>query len=61
MAENGPKFLGNFKGRIIKAIAVEGARTWDDLQELTGFPPKTINTVLKELFDIEAIYKISNG
>jgi phosphatidylserine/phosphatidylglycerophosphate/cardiolipin synthase-like enzyme len=61
MVGNEPKFFGNYKGRIIKAIAVDGARTWDDLQELTGFPPKTINTVLKELFDIEAIYKINNG
>lgn len=61
MAMSEPKFWGSYKGRIIKAIAIDGARTWDDLQEMTGFAAKTINTVLSELFNINAIYKTSNG
>lgn len=61
MSADEPKFLDSYKGRIIKAIAIDGARTWGDLQELTGFNPKTINGVLSELFSIDAIYKTSNG
>ncbi|WP_019176270.1 phospholipase D-like domain-containing protein [Methanomassiliicoccus luminyensis] len=61
MAGTEPNFWGSYKGTMIKAIAVDGARTWDDLQELTGFPPKTINTVLSELFGIDAIYKTNSG
>lgn len=57
MGADEPKFLDSYKGRIIKAIAIDGARTWGDLQELTGFNPKTINGVLSELFSIDAIYK----
>jgi 5'(3')-deoxyribonucleotidase len=56
-----PKFWGTYKGRIIKSISIDGARTWDDIQELTGFNPKTINTVLSELFTLNAMYKTSNG
>lgn len=61
MTADEPKFLDSYKGRIIKAIAIDGARTWGDLQELTGFNPKTINGVLSELFGINAIYKTSKG
>jgi|GEM_PF-1259441 len=61
MAEGEPRFWGSYKGRIIKAIAIDGARTWDDLQQITGFNPKTINGVLSELFSIDAIYKTGNG
>ncbi len=61
MSADEPKFLDSYKGRIIKAIAIDGARTWGDLQELTGFNPKTINGVLSELFSIDAIYKTNNG
>ena len=56
-----PIFWGSYKGRILKAIAVDGARTWKDLQELTGFSPPTINTVLRELFNIDAIYKTKDN
>jgi len=61
MLGNEPKFWGNYKGRVLKAIAIDGARTWEDLQELTGFAPMMINTVLSELFNIEAINNTSNG
>lgn len=56
-----PKFWGTYQGRIIKAITIDGARTWEDLRELTGFNPRTINGVLSELFNNNAIYKIDNG
>jgi len=56
-----PIYWGSYKGRIIKAIAVDGGRSWTDLQELTGFNPKTINTVLSELFNTDSIYKTKEG
>ena len=51
-------YLGSWKGRIIKSIAVDGARTWNEVREKTGLNPKTLNRVLKELFDVEKIRKI---
>lgn len=61
MTEDQPLFLGSWKGRVIKAITVDGARTWEDLREMTGLFPKTLNKVLQELFVINAIYKIDDG
>jgi len=58
---NEPIYWGSYKGRIIKAIAVDGGRTWTDLQELTGFNPKTVNTVLAELFNTDSIHKTKDG
>jgi phosphatidylserine/phosphatidylglycerophosphate/cardiolipin synthase-like enzyme len=56
-----PRFWGTYKGRIIKAIAIDGARTWGDLQELTGFNRQMVNKVLAELFENKAINKFENG
>jgi len=56
-----PIFWGSFKGRIIKAIVVDDARIWEDLRDLTGLHPKTMNTVLKELFHNSAIYKTQDN
>ena len=56
-----PIYWGSYKGRIIKAIALDGGRSWQDLQELTGFNPKTINSVLAELFNTDAIYKTKDN
>lgn len=55
--KNEPLFWGSYKGRILKAIAVDGGRTWTDLQELTGFNGKTVNAVLAELFNTDSVYK----
>lgn len=56
-----PRFWGTYKGRIIKAIAIDGARVWADLQELTGFNRQILNRVLAELFENKAISKLENG
>jgi len=56
-----PRFWGTYKGRIIKAIAIDGARAWGDIQELTGFNRQMVNKVLAELFDNKAISKLDNG
>jgi hypothetical protein len=58
---NEPRFWGSYKGRIIKSISIDGARTWDDILELTGLNPRAINTVLSELFDLKAIYKTNDN
>jgi len=56
-----PRFWGTYKGRIIKAIAIDGARVWGDIQELTGFNRQMVNRVLAELFENKAISKLENG
>jgi hypothetical protein len=55
-----PRFWGSYKGRVIKSISIDGARTWKDIQELTGISPKTLNIVLHELFDLKAITGANN-
>jgi len=58
---NAPIYWGSYKGRIIKAIALDGAKTWQDLQELTGLSPKSINSALAELFGTDTIYKTKDN
>jgi len=50
-------YWGSWKGRVIRAIAIEGARTWSEIRDRTGISPKSLNKVLSELFDAEAIEK----
>jgi len=50
-------YWGSWKGRVIRAIAIEGARTWNEIRDRTGLSPKSLNKVLSELFDAEAIEK----
>lgn len=57
MSEEKLKFLGTWKGRIIKAIAVDGAQTWKELRDLTGLSPKSINRTLAELMNSNVIEK----
>jgi len=61
MERTEPKFWGSYKGKIIKSISVDGARTWDDIQELTGLNRSVINKVLAELFNNDAIYKTKDN
>lgn len=56
-----PVYLGSWKGRVIKSIAVEGARTWNELRDSTGLSPNKLNLVLKELFSAGAMYKTDHG
>ena len=54
-------YLGTWKGRVIKAVAVDGAKTWDEIREKTGLNPKSLNIVLRELFNAKAIEHIKNN
>jgi hypothetical protein len=49
-----PTFYGSWKGRVLEAIVVDRAQTWEDLAELTSLYPNQLNAVLKELFSIGA-------
>ncbi|RLC75528.1 MAG: hypothetical protein DRI61_14735 [Chloroflexi bacterium] len=58
---NEPKYWGSWKGRVVKAIAIDGARTWNEVRDQTGLSPKSLNRVLAELFNAEAIEKHGEG
>jgi len=56
-----PIYWGSWKGRVIKAIAIDGARTWPEVRGLTGLSEKSLNRVLSELYDVHAIYQNPKG
>jgi len=58
MSDDEPTYWGSWKGRVVKAIAVDGARTWNEIRDQTGLSPKTFNKVLSELFSAEALKKL---
>jgi len=60
IAIKSPKYLGSWKGRVIKAIAIDRAKFWGEIRDSTGLSPPKLNLVLKELFTVEAIYKTDN-
>ncbi len=58
MAEEAPKYLGSWKGRVIKAIAIDGAYTWNEIRDSTGLSTDKLKLVLREMFNVDAIRKI---
>ncbi|TFG96413.1 hypothetical protein E4H12_11110 [Candidatus Thorarchaeota archaeon] len=60
MAEE-PRYWGSWKGRVVKAIAINRAQTWLDIKEVTGLSKTALNRVLKELYDVDAIYQNPKG
>ncbi len=52
-----PRYWGSWKGRVVRAIAIDGARTWNEIRDDTGLSPKSLNRVLSELFNAEALEK----
>lgn len=52
-----PRYWGSWKGRVVRAIAVDRAQTWNEIRDQTGLSPLTLNKVLSELFDAKAIEK----
>lgn len=61
LKEKEPIYWGSWKGRVIEAISIYRAQTWEELRDITGLSPKSLNKVLSELFDAEAITKGSDG
>ncbi len=56
-----PDFWGSWKGQIIRAIALDGAKTWEEIQNLTSLSSDTLNLALSELYNLEILHKKSNG
>ena len=52
-----PRFFGSWKGMILKAIAVDGARTWREIQKASMLENDDLNKALKELFDLKIMSK----
>ena len=57
MSKEKPLYLGSWKGRVIRAIAIDGARTWNEIREFTGLSPKSLNRTLAELMNAKALEK----
>jgi len=52
-----PRFWGSWKGRVIKAIVEDHAKTWLEIRDLTGLSAKSLNTALAEMFDLAILEK----
>jgi phosphatidylserine/phosphatidylglycerophosphate/cardiolipin synthase-like enzyme len=52
MAIKEPRYYGSWKGRVIKAIVIDGIRDWKGLQESTELSPKSLNRAIAELRQI---------
>lgn len=61
MAMLEPRFWGSWKGRVIKAITIDDARTWDEIRDLTGLSPMSLNRALYELFELGVLEKTNSG
>ena len=48
-------FLGTWKGRVIRAVVLDGARTFKEIQESTGLYYSTLKQVLAELHKSDSI------
>jgi len=67
MMREEPKYWGSWKGRVIKAIVLDGAKTWNDIRDLTGLSSRSLNRALFEMFDagilekgIGGVYRVSH-
>lgn len=61
MNKNQPRYWGSWKGRVVKAISIDRAQTWNELRDHTGLSGNTLNKVLSELYDAKAIRKEDDG
>lgn len=50
------KYWGSWKGRVIKAIAIDGAKSYKEIKEATGLGHKSLKRALGELYDNETVY-----
>lgn len=56
-----PRYWGSWKGRVIKAIVLDGARTWEDIRDLTGLSVKSLKRALFEMYDMGILEKRIGG
>lgn len=52
-----PSYWHSWKGKILRAISIDGARTWNDIQQKSGLEPDDLNTALSELYELNYIIK----
>jgi len=52
-----PRYWGDWKGLVLKAIAIDGARTWQEIHGSTGLDSRDLNATLKELFSLDILSK----
>ena len=57
---NEPIHWGTWKGRVLKAISLDGAKTWDDIRNQTGLSHNSMKRVFSELFVEEILIKIDS-
>lgn len=55
-----PIYWHSWKGQILRAISIDGAKTWNEIQEKSGLEPDELNTALAELFELNHIKKRRN-
>lgn len=55
MNKDEPKYLGSWRGRVIKAIVIDKAKTFKDLQDITGLHQKSLRRAIAELRTSEII------
>ena len=55
ISSDGPPYLGSWKGRVLKAIAVHDIRNWNGLLSHTQLTPDSLNTALSELYNLALI------
>ena len=56
-----PPYWGSWKGRVVRAIAIDGAKTWSEIRNQTGLSTRSLQRVLAELFQLEALTKRGDG
>lgn len=58
MIKEKPMYWGSWKGRVIGAIVQHGFLKWDEILEVTGLSPESLNTALSELYQQNQIEKV---
>lgn len=61
MSDEVPLYWGTWKGRIIRAIAIDRAFTWEALRDITGLSSQSLNEALTELYTAKALFKNEQG
>jgi len=56
-----PKYWGSWKGRVLKAIVINGAKTWLEIRDLTGLSEDSLNVALSELYTAGVLEKNPDG
>ena len=56
-----PRHWGSWKGRVIKAIVIDDAQTWDEIRDFTGLSSDSLNVALSELYEMKILKRGRDG